>query len=119
VAEPPKRPDTPELEVEDDRKCADCGKVIPDGNAWQRSDLSALVCEDCSASSGDWQCDQCCYMRAEWEEQFEQDDGSVICEGCHGTNEFREFGNPTIHIRIRLEPEPLGEADRAGRVESE
>ena len=30
MAEPPKRSDTPEPEVDDDRKCADCGKVIPD-----------------------------------------------------------------------------------------
>lgn len=62
------RPDTPEIEVDDDQfRCADCGKVFSEDDAWQRSDLSALICEACSASGEDWQCYQCCYMRAGWQ----------------------------------------------------
>ena len=61
------RPDTPEIEVDDDQfRCADCGKVFSEDDACQRSDLSALICEACSASSEDWQCYQC-DMRAGWQ----------------------------------------------------
>jgi hypothetical protein len=92
----------PQAAVGDDEfRCADCHRIFSLDDEHHRSDL-AQICPACYDASDDWQCDDCCYLKAGWEPQFEQPDGSVICEGCDANRAFRVYGPPVIHLRVEL-----------------
>jgi hypothetical protein len=97
----------PHNEVRDDEfRCAECHKIFSLDDEHHRADL-AQICPACYDANDDWQCDDCCYLKAEWEPQFEQADGSVICEGCAATRDYRENGPRVIHIQIHLPDEVI------------